>query len=56
MTPPPHHTMYIYIYIYIYIYLRASEAIVCLFVAVFLLCPWFDQLWGVSLTDPLTPA
>ena len=33
-----------------------SEAIVCLFVAVFLLCLWFDQLWGVSLTDPLTPA
>ena len=29
---------------------------VCLFVAVFLLCPWVDQLWGVSLTDPLTPA
>ena len=34
----------------------SSEAIVCLFVAVFLLYPWFDQLWGASLTDPLTPA
>ena len=34
----------------------SSEAIVCLFLAVFLLCPWFDQLWGVSLNDPLTPA
>ena len=28
----------------------------CLFVAVFLLYPWFNQLWGVSLTDPLTLA
>ena len=34
----------------------SSEAFVCLFVAVFLLRLWFNQFWGVSLTDPLTPA
>ena len=32
------------------------EATVCLFVAVFLLFLLFNQFWGVSLTDPLTPA
>ena len=30
--------------------------LVCLFVAVFLLFRWFQQFWGVGLTDPLTPA
>ena len=34
----------------------SSEAFVCLFVAVFLLFIWFNQFWGVSLTNPLTPA
>ena len=34
----------------------SSEAFVCLFVAVFLHILWFHQFWGVSLTDPLTPA
>ena len=29
---------------------------VCLFVAVGLPHLWFNQFWGVSLTDPLTPA
>ena len=33
----------------------SSEAFVCLFVAVFLHRLWFNQFWGVSLTDPLTP-
>ena len=31
----------------------SMEATVCLFVAVFVLCLWFAQLWGVSLTNPV---
>ena len=63
-----HRAMSIYIYIYIYLAQGMTAALarlgaplrrlyVCsLQCFCFLLFLWFNQFWGVSLTDPLTPA